>query len=383
MTVLYHAHSGLRYLVLLAALAAVIALAYALATGRAGRAARILPAAFIGLLDLQILLGIGLVMSGLLPDAAVGHLVMMVLAVVAAHGGSVLGKRASTERREQVVRLIGIVLALGLIVGGIMALGRSVLGSGPMRVDSHVAPDPGSASSVARGHALLASTRDSLPRHAGNALRCTSCHLNDGRRPDAFPWLGVTTRYPQYRSRNDAVSTIEDRINDCFERSLNGTALSVDSRDMRDMVAYLASLSADAIAHAQVETEGAGPPAAQRLTPDPTRGARLFASTCVACHGDHGQGTAAAPPLWGPQSYNIGAGMARVRTAAAFIRRNMPLGNPMLTEQQALDVAAYVNSRPRPDFPGKEHDWPRGDAPPDVPYRTVAADRPAARRTSR
>ena len=120
----------------------------------------------------------------------------------------------------------------------------------------------------------------------------------------------------------------------------------------------------------------------QPLPPDTTRGAQLFASTCVACHGDHGQGTVVAPALWGAQSYNIGAGMARVRTAASFIRHNMPYGNATLTDQQAFDVAAYIDSRPRPDFPGKEKDWPRGNAPPDLPYATFGGSgptRPAGR----
>ena len=134
MNFLYHAHSGLRYLVLLAALAAVIALAYALATGRGARVARILPKVFTGLLDLQVLLGIGLVIGGDFPDMVVGHLAMMVLALVATHGASIIGGRASTERRELMIRLVGIVLALVLIAGGIMAIGRSVLGSGAMSV---------------------------------------------------------------------------------------------------------------------------------------------------------------------------------------------------------------------------------------------------------
>jgi len=134
MNFLYHAHSGLRYLVLLAAVAAAVALAYSLATHRAGGTARILARAFTGLLDLQVVLGIGLVIGGDFPDAVVGHLVMMVIAVVVAHGASIIAGRASTERREQVVRLVGIVLALGVIIGGIMALGRSVLGSAPMSV---------------------------------------------------------------------------------------------------------------------------------------------------------------------------------------------------------------------------------------------------------
>jgi len=131
---LYHAHSGLRYLVLLAAIGAVAALVYGLATGRAARLARILPAAFTGLLDLQILLGIGLVLGGLFPDAAVGHLAMMVLAAVAAHGSSIIANRSFDERRALAIRLGGVALAIVLIVVGVLALGRSILGSAPPTV---------------------------------------------------------------------------------------------------------------------------------------------------------------------------------------------------------------------------------------------------------
>ena len=226
------------------------------------------------------------------------------------------------------------------------------------------------AASVRRGRALLVATRDSLPGQVGNRLRCTSCHLNDGRQANAIPWIGVTARYPQYRSRSGAVSTLEDRINDCFRRSMNGVALAPDSRDMRDMVAYMAFLSRGAPPDGAVH--GAGLPAMTPLVPDRRRGAAVFVARCVSCHGARGDGSARAPALWGPQSYTIGAGMARLRTAASFIRHNMPLGNASLTDQQAFDVAAYVNAMPRPDFPGKEKDWPRGDAPPDVPYATAA-----------
>jgi thiosulfate dehydrogenase len=222
--------------------------------------------------------------------------------------------------------------------------------------------------SVRRGRALLDATRDSLREHVGNDLRCTSCHLDGGRRPDAIPFVGVYARFPQYRARNDAVNVLADRVNDCFERSMNGTPIAAEGRDMKDIVAYMAFLSQGYAVGGGVEGQGlrSMPP----LAPDMARGARVFASTCVACHGADGQGTATAPALWGERSYNIGAGMARLRTAASFIRYNMPYGNPTLTDQQAFDVAAYVNSHPRPDFPGKEHDWPRGGAPPDVPYRT-------------
>lgn len=132
MNILYHAHSGLRYLVLLAALAAIVGLAYALASGRAIRAAQIIASSFAGLLDLQILLGIALVIGGIFPDAVVGHLVIMILAAVSTHAGSVIGRRASSVRRELGVRLASIALAVALIAGGIMAIGRGVFQSAPV-----------------------------------------------------------------------------------------------------------------------------------------------------------------------------------------------------------------------------------------------------------
>ena len=132
MNILYHAHSGLRYLVLIAAIVALVALTYGTFTGRGVRAASVLAAIFAGLLDLQILLGVGLVIGGIFPDAVVGHLIMMVFAAVVTHASSIVGQRSSSARRELLIRLGGIAVALALIVGGIMAIGRSVLGTAPL-----------------------------------------------------------------------------------------------------------------------------------------------------------------------------------------------------------------------------------------------------------
>lgn len=234
--------------------------------------------------------------------------------------------------------------------------------------------------SIRRGHALLTATRDSLPAYAPSGLRCVSCHLDDGRRAHASPFVGVYARYPVYNARSGEAYTIEDRINDCFRRSLNGRALPMGSPDMRDIVVYFAWLSRGVPVGAAVEGQGLA-----KLTPlvgDTTRGRALFGAQCARCHGATGAGTTVAPPLWGKASFNIGAGMSRLRTAAAFIRYNMPFDRPgSLDDQQAFDVASYITSRPRPDFAGKENDWPNGGAPPDVAYRTrAAASKDTARR---
>ena len=232
--------------------------------------------------------------------------------------------------------------------------------------------------SLRRGRALLRYTRDSLPRNVGNALACVSCHPDDGTRPGVMPWVGVYARFPQYRRRSGTVQVIEDRINDCFERSMNGRPLPPGSRDMRDIVAYMAFLSLGYPVGSHVQGQGLRqlPP----LSGDSARGKALFASVCATCHGTDGGGTAVAPPLWGPRSYNIGAGMARVRTAAAFIRVAMPRNAPgTLDDQQAFDLAVFINRQTRPDFPAKALDWPNGDAPPDVAYPTLGASRSTKR----
>jgi thiosulfate dehydrogenase len=238
----------------------------------------------------------------------------------------------------------------------------------PHRVpaDSEVT-EPDMLASLRRGRALLRNTRDSLPGHVGNQLQCVSCHAMDGTKRNTMSLVGVYSRFPQYRARSGRIDLIEDRVNDCFERSMNGRPLDHRSRDMRDLVTYMAFLSRGVPAGARVD--GQGVPALPPVRGDTAGGRQLFATTCAACHGVNGEGTPAAPPLWGPQSYNIGAGMARVNTAAAFIRAAMPQTAPgTLSPQQAYDLAAYINSRPRPDFPRKADDWPRGDPPPDVAY---------------
>src|SRR5436853_711332 len=234
-------------------------------------------------------------------------------------------------------------------------------------------PDGPLGAAIRRGRALLVATAESLPAHVGNKLRCVSCHLDGGRRSSGS-WVGVFARYPQYRARSATVETLQYRINDCFRRSMNGLPLATDGADMRDIVAYLWFLSrAVPVAPAPMSNRLAKWAA---LSADTAAGARVYATSCVKCHGAEGEGTAVAPPVWRAHSYNIGAGMAGGRTAAAVLRDNMPFDQPAtLTDQEALDVAAYVNAHARSDFADKINNWPNGDAPPDVAYPTAAARR--------
>ena len=234
---------------------------------------------------------------------------------------------------------------------------------------------------VLRGRALVSRTRDSLPGNVGNDLQCTSCHLDAGTRAFAMPWVGVYARFPQERARSGAVELLEDRINDCFKRSLHGRPLNPASREMRDIVSYMRWLSTGIPVGQRVA--GQGIDSVRGVVPDTTNGRRVFLEQCARCHGPRGEGMPGqnglpyAPPLWGARSFSIGAGMARRGVAAAFVRRNMPYDRPGTIEaQDAMDVAGWVVAQPRPDFAGKENDWPRGDAPADAAYKTKAGRRP-------
>jgi thiosulfate dehydrogenase len=241
-------------------------------------------------------------------------------------------------------------------------------GWAPAAIDS--TPDDPYEAAVLRGLALLVNTKDSLPRYVGGNLSCTSCHLDEGRRPNAAPLTGVYARYPRYIDRAAAVVPLEDRVNYCFTRSLAGLKLPNDSREMQDIVAYLAYISRDVPVGGHVAGEGM--PTMPALAGDSTRGRSVYDQSCALCHGPEGAGVGPAPALWGPRSFSIGASMARPERAASFIKHNMPFDKPgTLTDQQAFDVAVYLTGMARPDMPGKELDWPEGGAPSDVPYATT------------
>ena len=225
-------------------------------------------------------------------------------------------------------------------------------------------PDSPYGDAVKRGRAIFMETSTMVSEHVGNTLACVNCHLDAGRRENSAPMWGAYVRYPAYRSKTKSISTIEDRIKGCFTYSMNaqgspsGQPPPAGSDIYRDLTTYFYWMADGASTGEKLP--GSGYPKLKKPEEDydVMRGQTVYAQNCALCHGADGQGQrdpdsgVVFPPLWGPNSYNWGAGMARIDTAAGFIKANMPLGKPFsLTDQEAWDVAAFVDSHERPKDP--------------------------------
>jgi thiosulfate dehydrogenase len=228
---------------------------------------------------------------------------------------------------------------------------------------------------------------DPRMRYSGNNLSCQGCHLGSGAQRYALPMVGVYGAFPTYMAREDEVRTLEERIQGCMERSMNGRELDLGGKEMKAFLAYIQFLSTGVPVGRATEGRGSPPLPLLERAADPRRGADVYTRNCAMCHQPDGQGkrngTAGDakgylyPPLWGPDSFNNGAGMHRLIASASFIRANMPLGtrfdSPVLSAEDAWDVAAYINSQPRPARANLERDYPnRARKPVDAPFPPFA-----------
>ncbi|ADG05046.1 c-type cytochrome [Kyrpidia tusciae] len=232
----------------------------------------------------------------------------------------------------------------------------STLTFNPPSIDSASNDENGKA--IQLGYKLMTETKQLLPNNVGNDLSCSSCHADAGTVKNELNLVGIAAVYPQFRTREHAVSTLEDRVNQCFERSMNGKTIPYDSTEMRAFMMYLSYISKGI-------PDGTNPPwrglaKFDVSNPNLQDGEKIFQQSCATCHGANGQG-GYGPALWGPNSFNDGAGMANLSNMAAFVKESMPKApmggvNPGdLTQAQARDVSAWVLSHPRPHFlgPGK------------------------------
>ncbi|MCX6216788.1 c-type cytochrome [Spirosoma sp.] len=215
--------------------------------------------------------------------------------------------------------------------------------------------------------------------HIANGMNCQNCHLDSGTKPWGNNYSAVASTYPKFRARSGMTESIVKRVNDCFERSLNGKALDSTSREMKAIVAYIHFLG-DGVPKGE-NPNGSGiwkvPYLDRAASPD--KGKLAYKQKCVSCHGNTGQGIAnpdgngfTFPPLWGSHSYNQGAGLFRLSRLAGYIKANMPLGaswdKPQLSDEDAWDIAAYINSMPRP-AKDLRNDWPKlASKPVDHPF---------------
>lgn len=261
-------------------------------------------------------------------------------------------------------------------------------------VDS-LPPDKHLAGQIVLGYRIFANTPREAPRFTGNALSCSHCHLNAGQREKAMPLVGVAGVFPEYSKRAGRLLSLEDRIVGCFLRSENAlravapeasgrgvfkqeeSIVPGSSPEVLALSAYLSWMSAGYRLGSNMPWRGQNTIPPDKQIPveklNPKFGGKLFREKCVSCHGEDGQGVQIgdkkAGPLWGPDSWNDGAGAARIYTLAGMILYVMPyLDTGSLTVEEAQQLAAFINSKPRPVYPYKERDYVTEQIPPDAVY---------------
>ena len=283
--------------------------------------------------------------------------------------------------------------AMLLAVVASLVLGVGVL-VGALALRPSTAPELTQEPSVEYGRRLVRETaallgpghEDPAMRYSGTYMDCASCHLETGTKPGTLSLLQTDDRYPRFSGRDGGERDLRDRINGCMTRSMNGRELDRNSIEMISMEMYIKNLNSQFDLMGETRRQLDEPPAFAE--PDRAAsvaaGETVYQERCQVCHGENGEGLPAStdmsegylfPPLWGPDSYNNGAGMTRVLTAARFIKARMPLGQPDLTDDQAYDVAAYINSHERPQRANLEVDYPdKANKPVDSPYPPYADD---------
>ncbi len=234
-------------------------------------------------------------------------------------------------------------------------------------------PDNDSGKLIRYGQDLVANTaqyfgpKGSLA-HITNGMNCQNCHMKAGTQPWANNFAAVATSYPKFRARSGTMENITKRINECFLRSMNGTPPDSNSKEMKAITAYVNWLGSNVPAGTKPTGTGTKKLVLLDRCGDTVAGKHVFLLKCQSCHTAEGKGLMNSensayiyPPLWGNNSYNVGAGLNKISELAAFVRANMPQGadysNPQLTEEEAWDVAAYIVSQPRSAYDLKG-DWP-------------------------
>ena len=245
-------------------------------------------------------------------------------------------------------------------------------------------PDDSNGDLIRYGKELIVNTSKYLGPNGivvpiTNGMNCQNCHLDAGRKNFAIPLSAVAATFPKWLDRSEKIQSVESRVNDCLQRSLNGKPLDSLNYEMRAFVAYLKWLGHKV--PKGVKPRGSGIHALPYLTraADPGKGKIIYQNECSRCHGTNGEGILSTdntghvyPALWGDSSYNINATLYRIIPLSSFIKANMPFdkvnSSTFLSDEEAWDVAAYIISKPRPGTQFTT-DWPNlVKKPLDYPY---------------
>lgn len=240
-------------------------------------------------------------------------------------------------------------------------------------------PEGPMGEAILRGYELVNDTSNVLRAEASsvedgearvNALSCTSCHAGAGMDENSSSMVGVSAVYPMYIPRSGQIVTLEERINGCMVRSMNGEKFAEDDEDLDAMVAYLTYISEGIPSEMNADLPWRHLNDMKDVpVPSVTDGEELFQQSCIACHAGDGSGTGSntGPALWGEGSFNDGAGLARMSKMAGYIQRNMPIGGEnTLTDQEASDLAAFILAQDRPEWKNHDKDWPGMEPPSDI-----------------
>lgn len=249
--------------------------------------------------------------------------------------------------------------------------------------DTSLIPDDSYGESVKYGRALMLNTAYFIGpkgingQYTANCMNCTNCHQDAGTKPFSLSLMRSHQRYPSYRPREDKVLSLSERINNCVMRPHSGKPLPHDSKEMVAIMAYLRWINSFAAKHDSILGEQSLKIIFPERAASPIEGEKLYKKHCARCHGSSGEGKLASdntsfqyPPLWGPQGYQPGSSMHRVVLQARWLKANMPYDlakydKPVLTDEEALDIAAFVNDdriheRPNP----KTFDYPNPNTKP-------------------
>lgn len=219
-------------------------------------------------------------------------------------------------------------------------------------LDPETAP-PQISEKVMLGYNIFNETQKYALQYAGDKVTCNNCHLYGGNtfggENGGISLVGVTGVYPKYSEREGRMINLKERLNNCFERSLNGRPLPFDSPEMEALIEYLAWISSEVTQLKDWPWLGLEKIESHHI-PNPDQGALVYQTKCSLCHGTEGQGSRGIPPVWGSESFNDGAGMHDLDKLASFVWYNMPYQEPAMTQEEALDVAAFIVQQPRPHF---------------------------------